>query len=73
MCSLLEEGGTVFTFEGTRKKSFQKTVIRVHHPQFYWKASIISDIYHVFHALSYYNIWDSKNTGYEFCINQHLS
>lgn len=35
---LLEEGGTMFTFEGTSKKSSLKTVIRVHNPQFYWKV-----------------------------------
>ncbi|KAK1362606.1 hypothetical protein POM88_047080 [Heracleum sosnowskyi] len=34
---LLEEGGTVFTFEGTAKKSSLKVYLRVHGPQFYWK------------------------------------
>jgi hypothetical protein len=36
--SLLEEGGTMFTFEGTGKKCTPKSVLRVHNPQFYWKV-----------------------------------
>ncbi|GAU23787.1 hypothetical protein TSUD_26950 [Trifolium subterraneum] len=35
--TLLEEGGTMFTFEGTGKKCSPKSVLRVHNPQFYWK------------------------------------
>ncbi|KAJ0034271.1 hypothetical protein Pint_25136 [Pistacia integerrima] len=35
---LLEEGGTMFTFEGTKKNCHLKTVLRVHNPQFYWKV-----------------------------------
>ncbi|KAL3506177.1 hypothetical protein ACH5RR_031559 [Cinchona calisaya] len=34
---LLEEGGTMFTFEGTAKKSFLKVSVKVHSPQFYRK------------------------------------
>ncbi|KAH9764135.1 Amino oxidase domain-containing protein [Citrus sinensis] len=37
---LLEEGGTMFTFEGTRKNNHLKTVLRIHSPQFYWKILI---------------------------------
>lgn len=36
--SLLEEGGTVFTFEGAGKKCPPTTSLRVHSPQFYWKV-----------------------------------
>lgn len=45
--SLLEEGGTVFNFEGTMKKCSLKTVLRVHSPQFYWKVCTIN-LYPVF-------------------------
>ncbi|XP_076925375.1 uncharacterized protein LOC143588182 [Bidens hawaiensis] len=34
---LIEDGGTVFTFEGTRKKSSLKVSLEVHNPRFYWK------------------------------------
>ncbi|GAY46666.1 hypothetical protein CUMW_098820 [Citrus unshiu] len=37
---LLEERGTMFTFEGTRKNNHLKTVLRIHSPQFYWKILI---------------------------------
>ena len=40
--SLLEEGGTIFTFEGARKKCLLKVSLTVHNPQFYWKAWILS-------------------------------
>ena len=35
---LLEEGGTIFTFEGSKKKCSLKSVLRIHNPQFYWKV-----------------------------------
>ncbi|XP_057957913.1 uncharacterized protein LOC131150880 isoform X2 [Malania oleifera] len=41
---LLEEGGTVFTFEGSRKKCILKTVLRVHKPQFYWRVATHADL-----------------------------
>ncbi|XP_073046275.1 uncharacterized protein [Primulina eburnea] len=41
---LLEDGGTIFTFEGTRKNSVLKVSIRVHTPQFYWKVATESDL-----------------------------
>lgn len=40
--SLLEEGGTLFTFEGSMKKCSLKTVLRVHSPQFYWKVGTLN-------------------------------
>ncbi|CAI9776925.1 unnamed protein product [Fraxinus pennsylvanica] len=40
---LLEEGGTIFTFEGTRK-SFLKVSLRIHNPQFYWKIATEADL-----------------------------
>lgn len=36
--SFLEEGGTIFTFEGAQKNCPLKTVLRIHNPQFYWKV-----------------------------------
>ncbi|XP_022722301.1 uncharacterized protein LOC111279604 isoform X4 [Durio zibethinus] len=41
---LLEEGGTMFTFEGTSNKCSLKTVIRVHNPHFYWKVLTEADL-----------------------------
>ncbi|XP_057809684.1 uncharacterized protein LOC131024192 isoform X2 [Salvia miltiorrhiza] len=41
---LLEEGGKIFTFEGTRKKSNLKVTLRVHKPQFYWKVAMEDDL-----------------------------
>ncbi|XP_010264927.1 PREDICTED: uncharacterized protein LOC104602804 isoform X2 [Nelumbo nucifera] len=41
---LLEEGGTVFTFEGSNKKCPLKCVLKVHNPQFYWKVATEADI-----------------------------
>ncbi|KAG5554215.1 hypothetical protein RHGRI_011914 [Rhododendron griersonianum] len=38
--SLLEEGGSTITFEGTGKKCLLKTSLRVHSPQFYWKVEV---------------------------------
>ncbi|KAL3828276.1 hypothetical protein ACJIZ3_017078 [Penstemon smallii] len=40
---LLEEGGTMFTFEGSRKKSL-KVCLRIHSPQFYWKIATEADL-----------------------------
>ncbi|KAK1419908.1 hypothetical protein QVD17_29344 [Tagetes erecta] len=34
---LIEDGGTILTFEGTKHKSSLKVYIKVHNPQFYWK------------------------------------
>ncbi|GAY45450.1 hypothetical protein CUMW_089570 [Citrus unshiu] len=42
--SLLEEGGTIFTFEGTLRNSPLKTVLRIHNPQFYWKVMTEADL-----------------------------
>ncbi|KEH42686.1 putative cyclopropane-fatty-acyl-phospholipid synthase [Medicago truncatula] len=42
--TLLEEGGTMFTFEGTGKKCSPKSVLRVHSPQFYWKVMTQADL-----------------------------
>ncbi|KAG4157199.1 hypothetical protein ERO13_D02G047550v2, partial [Gossypium hirsutum] len=41
---LLENGGTMFTFEGTTKKCSLKTVINVHNPHFYWKPLMSTKI-----------------------------
>ncbi|KZV16995.1 hypothetical protein F511_30518 [Dorcoceras hygrometricum] len=41
---LLEDGGTIFTFEGTRKISVLKVSIRVHTPLFYWKVATEADL-----------------------------
>ncbi|KAI4368428.1 hypothetical protein MLD38_016985 [Melastoma candidum] len=41
---LLEEGGTVFTFEGSRKKCPLSVVLRIHSPMFYWKVTTEADL-----------------------------
>ncbi|KAH0739811.1 hypothetical protein KY290_038516 [Solanum tuberosum] len=41
---LLEEGGTIFTFQGTDKKCSLKVSLRVHSTQFYWKVATEADI-----------------------------
>ncbi|GAU25286.1 hypothetical protein TSUD_17990, partial [Trifolium subterraneum] len=41
---LLEEGGTIFTFEGSKKKCPLKSVLRIHNPQFYWKVMTNGDL-----------------------------
>ncbi|PIN17919.1 Cyclopropane-fatty-acyl-phospholipid synthase [Handroanthus impetiginosus] len=41
---LLENGGTMFTFEGTTKKCFLKVYLRIHNPQFYWKVATEADL-----------------------------
>lgn len=48
--SLLEEGGTIFTFEGSRTKCPSRVTLRIHSPQFYWKVSSLDkpgDTYYV--------------------------
>ncbi|WOK95387.1 hypothetical protein Cni_G04094 [Canna indica] len=42
--TLLEEGGTMYVFEGTNKKSHLKSVLKVHHPLFYWKIATEADL-----------------------------
>ncbi|CAA0823147.1 Cyclopropane-fatty-acyl-phospholipid synthase [Striga hermonthica] len=41
---LLEEGGTIFTFEGSDKSCTVKVSLRIHTPQFYWKIAKESDL-----------------------------
>ncbi|KAK2400154.1 Cyclopropane-fatty-acyl-phospholipid synthase [Trifolium repens] len=41
---LLEEGGTIFTFEGSKKKCPVKSVLRIHNPKFYWKVMTNGDL-----------------------------
>ncbi|KAK6929721.1 hypothetical protein RJ641_003815, partial [Dillenia turbinata] len=41
---LLENGGSVYTFEGTRKRCLVKTALKVHSPQFYWKVASGADL-----------------------------
>ncbi|KAM3326831.1 hypothetical protein P3S67_001957 [Capsicum chacoense] len=41
---LLEEGGTVFTFQGTNRKCSLKVSLLVHHAQFYWKVATQADL-----------------------------
>ncbi|KAL3642073.1 hypothetical protein CASFOL_012888 [Castilleja foliolosa] len=42
--TLLEDGGTMFVFEGTRKMSPLKVYLRIHSPQFYWKIATEADL-----------------------------
>ncbi|MCD7469753.1 hypothetical protein HAX54_008934 [Datura stramonium] len=41
---LLEDGGTIFTFQGTERKCSLKVSLRVHSTQFYWKVATHADI-----------------------------
>ncbi|XP_061994799.1 uncharacterized protein LOC133712711 isoform X2 [Rosa rugosa] len=41
---LLEEGGTMFTFEGSKNDCSLKSVLKVHSPQFYWKVMTQADL-----------------------------
>ncbi|XLR00808.1 hypothetical protein S83_067006, partial [Arachis hypogaea] len=42
--TLLEEGGTMFSFEGINKMCSLKCVMRIHSPQFYWKVMTQADL-----------------------------
>ncbi|KAL1342144.1 hypothetical protein AAHE18_09G137200 [Arachis hypogaea] len=42
--TLLEEGGTMFSFEGINKTCSLKCVMRIHSPQFYWKVMTQADL-----------------------------
>ncbi|XP_029123577.1 uncharacterized protein [Elaeis guineensis] len=42
--TLLEEGGTIFVFEGTNKKSCVKSILKIHDPLFYWKVATEADL-----------------------------
>ncbi|KAK4421805.1 Sphingolipid C9-methyltransferase 1 [Sesamum alatum] len=41
---LLETGGTMFTFEGAKRKSSLQVSLRIHTPQFYWKVATEADL-----------------------------
>ncbi|KAJ8434860.1 hypothetical protein Cgig2_022139 [Carnegiea gigantea] len=41
---LLEEGGTILTFEGSSKQCNLKVSLRIHNPHFYWKVAIEADL-----------------------------
>lgn len=41
---LLEKGGSIFTFEGSRENCLLKTSLRVHNPRFYWKVATQADL-----------------------------
>ncbi|XP_060179411.1 uncharacterized protein LOC132609450 isoform X2 [Lycium barbarum] len=41
---LLEEGGTIYTFQGTERKCCLKVSLRVHSTQFYWKVATRADL-----------------------------
>ncbi|KAJ4722774.1 Cyclopropane-fatty-acyl-phospholipid synthase [Melia azedarach] len=40
----LEEGGTIYTFDGACKNSHLKTVLRIHNPRFYWSVMTEADL-----------------------------
>lgn len=48
--SLLEEGGTMFSFGEVGKQCHVKSVLRVHDPMFYWKVlfSLLTVLAHYF-------------------------
>lgn len=49
-CTLLEEDGTVLTFEGDKTKCSLKVVLKVHNPQFYWKVRTLNLCWNHFYA-----------------------
>ncbi|XP_039155897.1 uncharacterized protein LOC104417196 [Eucalyptus grandis] len=44
LVTLLEEGGTMFTFEGTTKRCPLTVTLRIHSPEFYWKVMTQADL-----------------------------
>ncbi|CAN6486172.1 unnamed protein product [Victoria cruziana] len=42
--SFVEEGGTLFEFQGTKTKDGPKSVIKIHTPLFYWKVATEADL-----------------------------
>ncbi|KAK3190390.1 hypothetical protein Dsin_029951 [Dipteronia sinensis] len=42
--TLLEDGGKIFNFEGTRKNCHLETTLRIHNPGFYWKLMTEADL-----------------------------
>ncbi|KAL3634449.1 hypothetical protein CASFOL_021503 [Castilleja foliolosa] len=42
--TLLEDGGTMFVFEGKRKSSPLNVHLKIHSPQFYWKFATEADL-----------------------------
>ncbi|XP_042401973.1 uncharacterized protein LOC121991954 [Zingiber officinale] len=42
--TLLEEGGNIYEFKGTRKQNTKKAILRVHNPLFYWKIATEADL-----------------------------
>ncbi|CAA6659196.1 unnamed protein product [Spirodela intermedia] len=41
---LLEDGGTMFSFQGTSSENSKKSVLRIHSPLFYWKITTEADL-----------------------------
>ncbi|KAH9315263.1 hypothetical protein KI387_023890, partial [Taxus chinensis] len=41
---LMEDGGTIFQFEGKDERCDKKSVLRIHHPSFYWKIATRADL-----------------------------
>lgn len=41
---LLEDGGTIFQFEGNDTRCDKKSILRIHHPSFYWKVATRIDL-----------------------------
>lgn len=44
MISLIEEGGTTFSFGKACKKCHMKSVMQIHDPRFYWKVATEADL-----------------------------
>ncbi|CAA7012947.1 unnamed protein product [Microthlaspi erraticum] len=42
--TLIEEGGTMFTFQGNDSRCHLKSVLQIHSPQFYWKVMTEADL-----------------------------
>lgn len=78
----MEEGGTMFTFEGTSNNCSLKTVIKVHSPHFYWKVNTFEINHSMKIAYDYlmfsdfllqlnYFVLHSCQTHISKCVNEH--
>ncbi|KAL6861569.1 hypothetical protein ACP4OV_017269 [Aristida adscensionis] len=61
--SILEEGGTTFSFGRAFEKCHLKSVIRVHDPQFYWKLATEADMGFAYAYIHGYISFADKREG----------
>ncbi|KAF8655180.1 hypothetical protein HU200_061321 [Digitaria exilis] len=61
--SMLEEGGTAFSFGRASEKCNLKSVIQVHDPQFYWKLATEADLGFAYAYINGYITFVDKREG----------